>query len=278
VHPDEDEPEAQAVAEAFSDPNRSAAAIAPQLPGAHSTRVSECPAASGPDDPGRCRPAGRSCSEEVRELQVLKTTSKTSVTIDEESPYKAAREPKFVQVPEMSFLMTDGHGDPNTSPEYRDAIGALYSMSYGLKFALKKEIGLQYRVGPLEGLFWAKKMAGMGDRKADWSWTMMIAQPDAVTPQRFATMRDEVKRKKGLPGLERMRLERFDEGLCVQILHIGPYSAEGPDIERLHEFIHSQGCTFEGRKQKHHEIYMSDPRRAVAAKWKTIIRQPVESK
>jgi hypothetical protein len=186
-----------------------------------------------------------------------------------------ASEPKLVNVPETNFLMIDGHGDPNTAQEYKDAIAALYSVSYALKFALKKEIGLDYRVGPLEGLFWAKNMAGFGDRKADWSWTMMIAQPDQVTPLRFASTLDEVKRKKGMVGLNQIKLERFDEGLCAQILHIGPFSAEGPNIEKLHEFIRSQGYTFDGRKQKHHEIYMSDPRRSIPARWKTMIRQPV---
>lgn len=175
----------------------------------------------------------------------------------------------------MSFLMIDGRGDPNTAQEYKDAIAALYSLSYALKFALKKERGLDCPVGPLEGLFWAKDMSVFADRKADWFWTMMIAQPDQVTSQRFAKTLEEVGRKKELVGLDRVRLVRFNEGLCGQLLHIGPYSAEGPNIERLHAFIRTEGYTFDGRMQKHHEIYMSDPRRTVPAKWKTIIRQPV---
>lgn len=210
-------------------------------------------------------------------MAAVKSILKATVKVDRKSLYKAAAEPELVQVPDMSFVMIDGHGDPNTAQEYKDAIPALYGVSYALKFALKKEAALDYRVGPLEGLFWAQDMTEFGERKADWSWTMMIAQPDEVTPERFAKMLEEVKRKKGLVALDRIRLERFAEGLCAQILHIGPFSAEGPNIEKLHAFVGAQGYTFDGRKQKHHEIYMSDPRRVVPARWKTIIRQPVAS-
>jgi hypothetical protein len=210
-------------------------------------------------------------------MTALKLEPKATKT-DRDSVYKASEgKPELVAVPQMSFLMIDGHGDPNTGQEYKDAIMVLYGLSYALKFALRKEVGLDYRVGPLEGLFWAKDMAEFGNRKADWSWTMMIAQPDALTPQRFATVREDVKRKKDLVGIDRVRLERFEEGLCAQILHIGPFSAEGPNIEKLHAFIRTHGYGFDGRKQKHHEIYMSDPTRTVPAKWKTIIRQAVVS-
>ena len=208
-------------------------------------------------------------------MVVLEPKLKAVAKTGRDSLYRAAREPALVQVPAMSFLMVEGHGDPNTAQEYKDAITALYGMSYALKFALKKEAGLDCRVGPLEGLFWANDMADFGDRKTDWSWSMMIAQPDEVTPQRFATMLEEVKRKRGLAALDRIRLGRFDEGLCAQILHIGPFSAEGPSIDKLHAFIRSEGYSFDGRKQKHHEIYMSDPRRVAPARWKTVIRQPV---
>jgi hypothetical protein len=212
-------------------------------------------------------------------MSVLQTKPQAIVKTDREGLYKAStREAGFVQVPEMIFLMIDGRGDPNTAQEYQDAIGALYGLSYALKFALKREIGLDWRVGPLEGLFWAKNLADFADRKADWLWTMMIAQPEQVTAQRFAAMREEVQRKKPTAGLDRVRLERFEEGLCAQILHIGPFSAEAPTIEKLHAFIRNQGYIFDGRKQRHHEIYMSDPRRVVPERWRTIIRQPVASK
>jgi len=176
---------------------------------------------------------------------------------------------------EMSFVMIDGHGDPNTSQDYEDAIEDLYALSYTLKFALKKEQGLQYRVGPLEGLWWAEDMDAFDlERKGDWNWTMMIAQPDAVTLDRFELAREESRRKKQLPAIARARLERFEEGACAQVLHVGPFSAEAPAILELHAFIHERGHSFDGKLQKHHEIYLSDPRRSTPEKWKTIIRQP----
>jgi len=110
-------------------------------------------------------------------------------------------------------VMIDGHGDPNTSAEYADAIQGLYSLSYTLKFALKKELGLLYRVAPLEGLWWADNIAEFSqERKGDWRWTMMIAQPEDVTPERFEGGRGDAGRKKDLPALPNTRLERFEEG------------------------------------------------------------------
>ena len=198
-------------------------------------------------------------------------TTATLVT-EREQLYKASvREPTIVRVPEIGFVMMDGQGDPNTSPEYADAIQAVYSLSY----TLKKELGLQYRVAPLEGLCWADDMVEFSqERKGDWSWTMMIAQPDEVTPDRFEGAREEVGRKKDLPALPKARLERLEEGPSAQILFIGPYSDEGPTIARLHAFIREHGYSFEGSRQKHHEIYLSDPRRSAPERWRTIIRQP----
>lgn len=187
--------------------------------------------------------------------------------------YKAPESPELVTVPPLTFLMIDGRGDPNTAAEYQDAVAALYALSYALKFALKKTRGLAYRVGPLEGLWWSDDMAEFSvERKDDWNWTMMIGQPDAVTADWFDRIRQDVGRKKALATLPHARLQRFDEGLSAQVLHVGPFSAEGPTITLLHEFISSQGY---GMRQKHHEIYLSDPRRTAPEKWKTIIRQPV---
>lgn len=190
--------------------------------------------------------------------------------------YRATREPQLVQVPRMTFLMVDGTGDPNTSAAFKDAVAALYSLSYTLKFALKAQQGLNYRVSPLEALWWAEDMREFSvTRKADWQWTAMIAQPDAVTLEQFADALIEVRRKKGLPGLDRVRLEPFEEGPAAQVLHLGPYAEEGPTIEKLHRFIREHGYMFDGAVQKHHEIYLGDPRRAAPEKLKTIIRQPV---
>ena len=188
----------------------------------------------------------------------------------------SSRAPELVRVPEITFVMVDGNGDPNTSTAYRDAIQTLYSLSYTLKFALKKELGLAYRVAPLEGLWWADDMDEFGgESKAGWGWTAMIAQPDAVTPAWFARAVDEVVRKKGPQVASGARLEHFTEGLCGQILHVGPYAAEAPTIARLHAFIRECGGRFDGRLQKHHEIYLGDPRRSAPEKLRTIIRQPM---
>ena len=189
----------------------------------------------------------------------------TDILVSElERLYKvSAGKPEIVRVPETSFVMIDGHGDPNTSQDYKDAIEALYALSYTLTFALKNEQELQYRVGPLESLWWAEDMSAFDlERKGDWNWTMMIAQPDAVTVDRFELAREEARRKKQLPAIARARLERFEEGACAQVLHVGPFSAEGPTIRELHAFIHEQGYSFDGKLQKHHEIYLSDPRRS----------------
>jgi len=195
---------------------------------------------------------------------------------EREQLYRATRQPEFVQVPEMAFVLVDGAGDPNTSKAFTDAIQALYSVSYTLKFDLKKATGLVYRVGPIEALWWAEDSAELPiGRKDDWHWTALIAQPDEVTKDRFDHACTDAGRKRELPALRRIRLDRFEEGFAAQIMHIGPYAAEAPTIAKLHAFIGEHGYTFDGRQQKHHEIYVGDPRRSAPEKLRTIIRQPV---
>jgi len=187
----------------------------------------------------------------------------------------SAKEVSVVDVPDMNFLMVDGQGDPGTSPEYQEALEALYTMAYQLKFTIKgRDPELDYVIPPPEGLWWAKDLDAfsMDDRDA-WQWTAMIMQPDQVTEVLFDEAVDKVKQKKDLPGLGKLRLERYYEGRAVQILHLGPYSAEGPTIEKLHAFARDNGYQLRG---KHHEIYLSDPRRTAPEKIKTVIRQPVQ--
>lgn len=184
-----------------------------------------------------------------------------------------AGEPELVEVPPMNFLMIDGAGDPNRERSYQEAVEALFSVAYAVKFKAKKTLAIDYGVPPLEGLWWARDMKDFvaGD-KAKWKWTMMIMQPEFV---HAALVRDtiaEVGEKKGLPALGKLRFEKFVEGKCAQTLHIGPFSAEGPAIARLHAFIAALGAKLHG---KHHEIYLSDIRRADPAKWKTVLRQPL---
>jgi len=188
--------------------------------------------------------------------------------------YRATTTPQLVVVPELSFLCIDGHGDPNGSPAYAAAIQALYSVSYTAKFAIKKAGGEDFKVAPLEGLWWAEDMTTFAGDKSEWEWTAMIRQPDSVSAEMVERFADEVATKKELPAARRLRLERFEEGPAAQVLYVGPYADEGPTIARLHEFIHDHGFTFDGRVQRHHEIYLGDPRRTAPEKLRTIIRQP----
>lgn len=187
--------------------------------------------------------------------------------------FSASAKPEFLTVPDFQYLMIDGKGDPNTSADYHAALQTLYSLAYTLKFSLKKTRQVDYPVMALEGLWWAEDMDSFltGDR-SEWQWTMMILQPEVVTQADLRAVSQEVERKKpGLP-LEKVRLERFAEGLCAQLMHIGPYAAEGPNIARLHEFIAQNKRE---RRGKHHEIYMGDPNRTAPEKLRTILRQPV---
>ena len=196
-----------------------------------------------------------------------------------------AGEDRFIDVPEMSFLMVDGEGDPNVPPEqdasFHEALQALYAVSYGLRFGLKHE-GIEFTVAPLEALWWTEDGPGIVPTAATpaggWHWTALMWQPDVVTVEQVERFRLEAERKatakkEPRPGLARIRFERWREGPSAQILHIGPYDAEAPTIARLHEAIEARGLRLRGR---HHEIYLGDPRRTAPERLKTVLRQPVE--
>lgn len=191
----------------------------------------------------------------------------------------SAKEVGIVEVPEMTFLMIDGQGDPNTSQDYQASIEALFSASYKVKFLSEKKNSQDYVVLPLEGLWWTENMEDFSiEDKSGWKWTAMIRQPDFITQDLVKEAMVEVGKKKNLPPLSRMRFESLYEGLSTQIMYIGPYSQEGPTIEKLHKFIKELGYEFEGSRpgEKHHEIYLSDIRRTAPDKLKTIIRQPIK--
>jgi hypothetical protein len=186
----------------------------------------------------------------------------------------SVKAPAMVTVPDFLFIQIDGAGDPNTAAAFQDTVQALYGLAYTLKFMLKKRGGDEFVVPPLEGLWWCADMSLFStEHKGDWLWTMMIQQPREITAADFEQARETLRKKKNPPLLEEARLESYFEGLCAQIMHLGPYAEEAPTIERLHRFILDSGCRLTG---KHHEIYLSDPRRGDPAKMKTIIRQPVE--
>jgi hypothetical protein len=186
----------------------------------------------------------------------------------------SAKEVVQVDVPTMNYLMVDGEGDPNTSPAFADAIEVLFAVSYTAKFMVKKgAAAVDYGVMPLEGLWWADDMSKFTTTdKSNWKWTAMIAQPSFVTQEIIDRAVVEVKKKKNPAAISKVRLESLSEGTCAQIMHSGPFSEEGPTIEKVHQFIDSRGR----RAGKHHEIYLSDIRKAAPSKWKTIIRQPMQ--
>jgi hypothetical protein len=185
-----------------------------------------------------------------------------------------------VDAPEFLFLMIDGRIEPGaapgTSPGFREAMMALYGASFTLKFMskLSKVDPIDYPVMAVEGLWW---MASGGefslDKKDDLAWTLMMLQPDHITGDMLRDAVAQAGKKHPNPALARLRLERFHEGLCMQIMHVGPYDTEPQTIERMKAFAHEHGYTLRG---KHHEIYLGDPRRAAPDKLKTILRNPIE--
>ncbi len=180
-----------------------------------------------------------------------------------------------VALPAANYLMIDGAGVPGAdSPAYANGLEALYATAYTLKFASKTLLGRDYVVAPLEGLWWADDMSAFtSGNKADWKWTLMIMQPEWIDESAVSDAIEVVAAKKNPASLRSVYFEELDEGNCLQILHIGTYDDEAPTLARLHDTIMpEQGLTFNG---KHHEVYLSDPRRTDPAKLKTILRQPV---
>lgn len=180
---------------------------------------------------------------------------------------------EIVDVPEMGFLMVDGHGDPNTAPAYLEAVHALYATSYAIRAVARTTLERVHTVAPLEGLWSAEDWSVFRTRDKDaWAWTLMIVQPDWITPALVDDARAAAQRKQ-LAALGLVRFERFAEGRSAQLLHIGRYDDEGPALERLHdEFLPAHGLAPVGR---HHEIYLSDARRTEPARLRTVLRQPV---
>ena len=185
----------------------------------------------------------------------------------------SAKEVGVVDVPAMNFLLIDGEGSPS-SPQYREAIEALFSVSYALKFMVKKAQGVDYGVMPLEGLWWMDDMTKFSvERKDEWKWTAMIMQPKYVTAQDVKAAVEQTRKKKNLPALSKLRFECFHEGKAAQIMHVGPFSAEGPNIAKIHDTIQKSGHSLSG---KHHEIYLNDPSKTAPEKLKTVLRQPMK--
>ena len=186
----------------------------------------------------------------------------------------SAKKPTIIEVPPMNFLMIDGRGAPQAQ-SFQKAIQTLYGMSFTAKFMLKEDVTTpDYVVPPLEGLWCTADMVEFDlNKKDEWKWTLMIMQPEWFSQDVYEQTREALKKKKDPAALSKLRFKTFHEGKAAQIMHIGPYDAEPPTIKKLHAFIKKQGCAL---RSKHHEIYLSDPRRCQPEKLRTIIRQPVE--
>jgi hypothetical protein len=193
--------------------------------------------------------------------------------------YLPKTKPMLIDVPEMKFIMVDGTGDPN-SEDYQQAVGILYALTFTIK--MSKMSGKQppgyyeYVVPPLEGLWWVSGGAFSFDQRDNWLWTSMIRQPEFVTPAVFDWAVEECGRKKPELELTRARFLSFTEGLCVQVLHVGPYADESCSVELMKALMVENSLIDEtGSERKHHEIYLSDPRKTAQEKLKTVLRHPV---
>jgi hypothetical protein len=185
----------------------------------------------------------------------------------------SAKEVSIVEVPDMNFLMVDGEGSP-ASLQYIASLEAIYPVAYALKFIVKKAQGVDYGVMPLEGLWWMEDMTQFSvERKDKWKWRSMIMQPKYVTEADFRAAIDQVKKKKAPAALDKVRFECFHEGKAAQIMHIGPFSTEAANIQKIHAAIKATGHELSG---KHHEVYLNNPSKTALEKLKTVLRQPMK--
>ncbi|HHV11385.1 MAG TPA: transcriptional regulator [Clostridiales bacterium] len=216
---------------------------------------------------------------------------KIDFKVKEKEFYLPKTEPSMIQVPEMNFIMVDGHGDPNEeNGDYKKSIELLYALSYTIKMSqkYKKDTSAfmnlpDYVVPPLEGLWWLEDANDMDfTQKSKFCWTSMIRQPDFVTPAAFEAAKEAVQKKKPELDVTKARLERFEEGLCVQCMHIGPYDAEPATMEKMEIYVQDNNLIYDignpspdNKIRRHHEIYLSDPRKANPATMRTVLRHPV---
>ena len=203
--------------------------------------------------------------------------------------YLPKTNPEIVDLPEMVFLMVDGAGDPNISEQYSAALEVLYGLSYSIKMSKKNGTEpsgyFDYVVPPLEGL-WSIDDGGVFcgsgaaiQDKNKFRWTSMIRQPDFVTPDVFESAKQTLAKKKPNLDLASVRLEKFTEGLCAQVMHIGSYDDEPATIAALAQFVEENGYIEDMTGlRRHHEIYLGDPRKTAPEKLKTVIRHPIVKK
>ncbi|HEY8392353.1 MAG TPA: GyrI-like domain-containing protein [Capillibacterium sp.] len=200
---------------------------------------------------------------------------------EEKDLYMPKEEPVLIEVPSMNFLMVDGRGDPNHNPEFQQAIEVLYGLAYTIKMSPRKgrqpEGYFDYVIPPLEGLWWVDEGNFSLEQRENWKWILLIRQPEFVDAELLQWATGEMRRKKPELPIEKARLATFTEGLCVQIMHRGPYSTEPETMKKVEAFLLAHGLRDRLAKGgKHHEIYLSDPRKAKPETMKTVLRHPVE--
>jgi len=215
------------------------------------------------------------------------TTEKLDYKKEYKDLYVPKQKPTVVHIPTMTFIMVNGSGNPNSEGgEYQQAIELLYGLSYTIKMSKKNDCQLEdyfdYVVPPLEGLWWLEEDNMDFTQKNKFCWTSMIRQPEFVTKEVFQWACNELKRKKPQIDTAKAYLETFTEGLCVQIMHIGPFDDEPKTVELIETYISENNLKNaissvepDGRIRRHHEIYLSDPRRTAPQKLKTVLRHPV---
>lgn len=191
----------------------------------------------------------------------------------------SAKKVELVEVPTLRFALIDGEIEPGaspaTSPAFHQAMEALYGISYTLKFMskLRQENPIDYTVMALEALWWTETGEYDLTQPEGWKWAAMMMQPEHITVEMFQEALNQLRKKKPSPALDLLRLESFTEGLCIQIMHIGPYKTEPVTLAKMDAFAVEHGYRMRG---KHHEIYLGNPMRAAKEKLKTILRHPVE--
>lgn len=197
--------------------------------------------------------------------------------------YLPKTEPEIIHIPKMKFIMVDGKGQPEGGPpehntEFQNAFSALYGIAYSIKMSYKKgdePAGYQnFKVAPPEGLWWMEDGKAFDmKRPEEWRWTLMLRMPEFVTPEVVAGYAEQLNQKKKTSIYSNVRLEEYEEGDVVQLMHIGPYDQEGPNIEKMLDYAKEKGYQLRG---KHHELYYGDPRRTAPERLKTVLRQPVQ--
>ena len=198
--------------------------------------------------------------------------------------YMPPRKPSIVTVPKMNYIAVRGQGDPNQeNSEYKQSIGLLYGIAFTIKMSYKGDHKMdgyfEYVVPPLEGFWWQEGVAGVDySRKDDFNWISVIRLPDFVTKEEFDWAVTEATNKKKA-DFSKVEFFTYDEGLCVQCMHIGPYDDEPATVEKMHEFMEDQGCELDiSDERMHHEIYLSDARKVAPEKLKTVIRHPIKKR